>query len=157
MFEVSVSRSREDAAPQEAREIAERIEERDNFGRQASARLPGFGSPFCAGPGETRTMVPSIMAYSKSGSPYEALNRSWKTPPCRPAANRRNIEFSFRIRPEGLARAFLRERSKALLRQTRDCRGRADDRRAYQEGAELFAPTDRRSGLSESRLVSIKC
>ena len=58
---------------QEARQVAERIDERDDFRRQPAplAPVPCWW---------TRTMVPSMMAYSKSGSGDNSLNRLSNTP-----------------------------------------------------------------------------
>ena len=74
----------------EARQIAERVDKRDDFGRQTPARSPDcliLSSPFAPAPcWWTRTIVPSIMAYSKSGSPDNALKRILEHTFHRPAA-----------------------------------------------------------------------
>ena len=69
---------------QEARQVAERIDERDDFRRQPASRSADglISSPLLA-PVPcwwTRTMVPSMMAYSKSGSGDNSLNRLSNTP-----------------------------------------------------------------------------
>src|ERR1700744_4344701 len=62
----------------EARQIAERIDEREYLSRQPSTRSADrliLSPPFAPVPcWWTRTIVPSIMAYSKSGSPDNAWN-----------------------------------------------------------------------------------
>src|SRR5208282_6654838 len=81
----------------EARQIAERIDKRDNFARQTTAGSPDcliLSPPLAPAPcWWTRTIVPSIMAYSKSGSPDKALNRISKTPFAAQRRNLRKIEF----------------------------------------------------------------
>jgi hypothetical protein len=81
----------------EAREIAERIDKREYLGRQAAARSANrliLSPPLAPAPcWWTRTIVPSIMAYSKSGSPDNSLNRLSKTPFVAQRRNRRKIEF----------------------------------------------------------------
>ncbi len=74
----------------EARQIAERVDKRDDFGRQTTARSPDcliLSPPLAPAPcWWTRTIVPSIMAYSKSGSPDNALKRLLRKHLHRPAA-----------------------------------------------------------------------
>ena len=69
---------------QEARQVAERIDERDDFRRQPASRsADGLISSPPLAPVPcwwTRTMVPSMMAYSKSGSGDNSLNRLSNTP-----------------------------------------------------------------------------
>jgi hypothetical protein len=81
----------------EACEIAERVDKREYFGRQASARSANrliLSPPLAPVPcWWTRTIVPSIMAYSKSGSPDKASNRISKTPFVAQRRNLRKIEF----------------------------------------------------------------
>ena len=81
----------------EARQIAERIDKRDDFGRQTAARSPDcliLSPPLAPAPcWWTRTIVPSIMAYSKSGSSDNALKRISKTPFAAQRRKRRKIEF----------------------------------------------------------------
>jgi hypothetical protein len=70
----------DDGAAQEhkASKIAERIDQRHNLGRQPAARVADgliVSPPFAPVPCRwTLTMVPSIRAYSKSGSPDNSLN-----------------------------------------------------------------------------------
>ena len=68
----------------EAHQIAERIDECHDLGRQAAARAPDglrLSPPLAPLPcWWTRTMVPSISAYSKSGSPERAAKTASKTP-----------------------------------------------------------------------------
>src|SRR5882762_2524154 len=68
----------------EAHQVAQRVDQGDDLGRQAAARAsdrlilsPPFAPVACWW---TRTMVPSIRAYSKSGSPDKILNSRSKTP-----------------------------------------------------------------------------
>ena len=69
---------------QEARQVAERIDERDDFRRQPASRSADgliLSPPLAPVPcWWTRTMVPSMMAYSKSGSGDNSLNRLSNTP-----------------------------------------------------------------------------
>ena len=81
----------------EARQIAERIDKRDDFARQTTAGSPDcliLSPPLAPAPcWWTRTIVPSIMAYSKSGSSDNALKRISKTPFAAQRRKRRKIEF----------------------------------------------------------------
>src|ERR1700757_2514485 len=67
-----------------ASKIAERIDQRHNLGRQPAARVADgliVSPPFAPVPCRwTLTMVPSIRAYSKSGSPDNSLNTPSNTP-----------------------------------------------------------------------------
>src|SRR5271166_4691955 len=143
----------------EARQIAERIDKRDDFGRQTTARSPDcliLSPPLAPAPcWWTRTIVPSIMAYSKSGSPDNALNRISKTPFTAQRRKRRKIEFH---RPNSGCRSRQGEpvRSKEPLRESRGYPGRCGpDRRACQEAEAPPAPIAHRSKFVESRLVSL--
>ena len=83
--------------PNEADQIAERIHKRHDLGGQAAARAPDGltrSPPFAPVPCWcTRTMVPSTMTYSKSGSPDSAANSRSKTPLAAQRRKRRNTEF----------------------------------------------------------------
>ena len=69
---------------QEARQVAERIDGRDDFRRQPASRSADgliLSPPLAPVPcWWTRTMVPAVMAYSKSGSGDNSLNRLSNTP-----------------------------------------------------------------------------
>ena len=101
----------------EARQIAECIDKRDDFGRQTTARSPNcliLRPPLAPAPcWWTRTIVPSIMAYSKSGSPDNALKRISKTPFTAQRRKRRKIEFH---RPNSGCRSRQGEPVRAIQR-----------------------------------------
>ena len=101
----------------EARQIAERIDKRDDFGRQTTTRSPDcliLSPPLAPAPcWWTRTIVPSIMAYSKSGSPDNALKRISKTPFTAQRRKRRKIEFH---RPNSGCRSRQGEPVRAIQR-----------------------------------------
>jgi hypothetical protein len=69
---------------QKAGKIAQRVDQSDDLGRQAAARTPDrliLSPPFAPVPcWWTRMMVPSIIAYSKSGSPNKTSKSRPKTP-----------------------------------------------------------------------------
>jgi hypothetical protein len=81
----------------EARKIAQRIDQRQDFGRQAAARSTDgliLSPPFAPVPcWWTRMIVPSIIAYSKSGSPDKLLKILSKTPFCAQRRKRLKVEF----------------------------------------------------------------
>jgi hypothetical protein len=68
----------------EAHEITQCIDQRHDFGRQPAARTADgliLGPPFAPVPfWWTRTIVPSIITYSKSGSPDKLVKIWSKTP-----------------------------------------------------------------------------
>lgn len=80
-----------------AHEVSQRIDESHDLGRQAAARFP-YGliesPPFAPAPcWWTRTMVPSIIAYSKSGSSERDWKTRSKTPFRAHRRKRRKVEF----------------------------------------------------------------
>ena len=81
----------------EARQSAERIDQRHDLGRQPAARSADgliLSPPLAPAPcWWTRTIVPSIITYSKSGSSDKELKRLSKTPFCAQRRKRRNTEF----------------------------------------------------------------
>lgn len=81
----------------EADQVAERIDQGNDLGRQAAARAANGLSaspPFAPAPcWWTRTMVPSTRAYSKSGSPDRASKRRSNTPLQAQRRNRRKAVF----------------------------------------------------------------
>jgi hypothetical protein len=81
----------------EANKISQRIDQRDDLRRQPAARTPDrltISPPLAPAPcWWTRTIVPSIMAYSKSGSPDNCSNKRSKTPFTAHLRNRRKLEF----------------------------------------------------------------
>lgn len=83
----------------EARQIAEGVDQRDDLGRQAAARAADrliLSPPLAPVPcWWTRTMVPSMIAYSKSGSPDKCRKTVSKTPLSAQRRKRRKTEFQF--------------------------------------------------------------
>src|SRR6185312_15957488 len=83
----------------EAGEIAQRIDQRDDLGRQAAARSPDrliLSPPLAPVPcWWTRTIVPSMIAYSKSGSPDRLSKIFSKTPFNAHRRKRLKTEFQF--------------------------------------------------------------
>jgi hypothetical protein len=81
----------------ETRQIAQRIDQRDDLGRQTAARSADgliLSPPLAPVPfWWTRTMVPSMIAYSKSGSSDKLVKRLSKTPFCAHRRKRRKTEF----------------------------------------------------------------
>lgn len=84
---------------QETGQVAKRIDQGDDLGGQAAPRPPdglSLRPPFAPVPcWWTRTMVPSMRAYSKSGSPANSLNRRSNTPFSSHRRKRLNTEFQF--------------------------------------------------------------
>src|SRR5215210_1553766 len=82
-----------------AHQIAECIDERHDLGGQAAARAPDglrLSPPLAPVPcWWTRTMVPSMSAYSKSGSPDKIWNRRSKMPFTAQRRKRLKTEFQF--------------------------------------------------------------
>ena len=144
----------------EALQIAERIDKRDDFGRQTTARSPNcliLSPPLAPAPCScTRTIVPSIIAYSKSASPDNALKRLSKTPFTAQRRKRRKIEFH---RPNSACRSRQGEPVRAIQRtasrKPRLSSPRDPDRRACQEAEAQPAPIAHRSKSVVSRLVSL--
>ena len=83
----------------EASEIAERVDQRDDLGRQTAARSPDgliLSPPLAPVPcWWTRTIVPSMIAYSKSGSPDKHSKMFSKTPFNAHRRKRLKTEFQF--------------------------------------------------------------
>ena len=81
----------------ETNKISKRINQCDDLGRQPAARTSDrltMSPPLAPVPcWWTRTIVPSIMAYSKSGSPDNRSKRVSKTPLIAQRRNRRKLEF----------------------------------------------------------------
>ena len=81
----------------ETGQIAEPVDKSHDLGGQATARTPDrlvLAPPLApVACWWTRTMVPSTMAYSKSGSPERTVNTRSKTPFCAQRRKRRNTEF----------------------------------------------------------------
>jgi hypothetical protein len=80
-----------------ADEIAKRVDQRDDLRGQSAPRTPDrltMSPPLAPVPcWWTRTIVPSIMAYSKSRSPDNRSNRTSKTPLTAQRRKRRKFEF----------------------------------------------------------------
>src|SRR5579884_159477 len=80
-------------------QIAKGIDQRHDFGRQAAARAAdglSLSPPVAPVPGWwTRTMVPSTIAYSKSGSSDRAAKIASKTPPNAQRRKRTKVECHF--------------------------------------------------------------
>ena len=143
----------------EARQIAERIDKRDDFARQTTARSPDcliLSPPLAPAPcWWTRTIVPSIMAYSKSGSPDNALKKISKTPFTAQRRKRRKINSTAQIQDADSAKSSRCGQSKEPFRESRGYPGRYGlDRQACQEAEAQPAPIAHRSKFVESRLVS---
>ena len=83
----------------EAGEIAEGVDQSDDLGRQAAARSTDrliLSPPLAPVPcWWTRTIVPSTIAYSKSGSPDKLSKTLSKTPFTAQRRKRLNTEFQF--------------------------------------------------------------
>jgi hypothetical protein len=81
----------------ETNKISKRIDQCDDLRRQPAARTSDrltMSPPLAPVPcWWTRTMVPSIMAYSKSGSPDNRSKTVSKTPLIAQRRNRRKLEF----------------------------------------------------------------
>src|SRR5580692_8674028 len=91
----------------EAHQVTQRIDQRHDFGCQTAAR-PADGlilsPPFAPAPcWWTRMIVPSIITYSKSGSPDNASKIESKTPFCAHRRKRRKTEFQL-PKPDGRSR-----------------------------------------------------
>ena len=82
-----------------AHQIAQGIDQGHDLGGRAAARAAdglSLSSPFAPVPcWWTRTMVPSMIAYSKSGSPDKAAKILSKTPAKAQRRKRTNVEFHF--------------------------------------------------------------
>ena len=96
-------------------QIAERIDERDDLCRQSAARLADgliLRPPFAPVPCRwTFTMVPSMSAYSKSGSPDKVTNIRSKTPLSAHRRKRFHTENQF---PNGAGRSRQGEPVRAI-------------------------------------------
>src|SRR6476469_788650 len=144
----------------EAGQIAERVDQGHDLARQAAARsADGLISspPFAPVPcWWTRTIVPSMMAYSKSGSPDKLLKILSNTPFIAHLRKRLKTEFQC---PNASCRSRHGDpyaQPKVSPQQTVRCRRpSAQGRRTYQEAAAQPAPIARRSKHFDPSLVSV--
>src|SRR5215467_359408 len=143
-----------------ADQVSQSIYKHHDLGGQATARFadglilsPPFAPVACRW---TLMIVPSMSAYSRSGSPDKVSKILSKTPL---SAHRRNAsrpKASSRIHPASRATARPSGRSRKPLPKTGDCLRRcAQGPLPCQEEGERSVPTGRPSEPCESRLTSI--